>query len=300
MRIDVPEFAKLRKNPVLFCIFKTLHFQTIWNCGKKESKSYSGKYTEKTEALKRYGAKEIAESMSKDINNDVETDSNLIKAGQSSNQSDGRDVVNNTADLVPNPKDAFWFKYDEKENGWSILSLLDKTYTEIIISEEYQGKPVKAIDHGAFKDCERLTSVTIPSSVYSIKSRAFSRCKSLTSITIAYGVYKIGAWAFQECQSLTNILIPDSVKNIDDYAFAGCWSLTNITIPSELYVFGEQVFCDCNKLEKIIWPQYGGKEMQMRVQDFYQKLGRCRYCGGSFKKGLFSIKCKECGEKKDY
>ena len=32
----------------------------------------------------------------------------------------------------------------------------------------------------------------------------------------------------------------------------------------------------------------------------YQAEGKCRYCGGDFKKGLFSTKCIRCGRKKDY
>ena len=32
----------------------------------------------------------------------------------------------------------------------------------------------------------------------------------------------------------------------------------------------------------------------------YQENGKCRYCGGDFRKGLFSTKCVRCGKKKDY
>ncbi|MCR5137088.1 MAG: sel1 repeat family protein [Oscillospiraceae bacterium] len=32
----------------------------------------------------------------------------------------------------------------------------------------------------------------------------------------------------------------------------------------------------------------------------YQANGKCRYCGGDFRKGLFSTKCLRCGKKKDY
>ncbi len=32
----------------------------------------------------------------------------------------------------------------------------------------------------------------------------------------------------------------------------------------------------------------------------YQENGKCRYCGGDFKKGIFGMKCTRCGKKKDY
>lgn len=42
------------------------------------------------------------------------------------------------------------------------------------------------------------------------------------------------------------------------------------------------------------------EEKQARLRREYRKKGLCRYCGGEFKKGLFSTKCTRCGKKKDY
>ena len=302
--IDELDFARNKEKPrvILYLQDISLPIDVELRHGRIQA-IFWFKYTETAEAFKKlYSAKGIAGSRAKDDINYIESDFYLKKARQSSELSDGRDSVSYAAYLPSTSDETFLFRYDEELDGLSIVSLLDKdkTYAEIIIPEEFQGKPVKAIDLGAFRDCERLTSVSIPSSVYSIKYHAFFGCKNLTSITIAYGVYKIERLAFARCRSLTSVIIPESVKVIDDCAFEGCSSLTNITIPPEIYVFGDQVFYDCNKLEKIIWPQYSGKVMQMRVEEFYQRLGRCRHCGGYFKKGFFSTKCTHCGRKKDY
>ena len=64
---------------------------------------------------------------------------------------------------------------------------------------------VTSIGEGAFRGCNSLTSIVIPSSVTSIGKRAFSSCTSLTSIVIPSSVTSIGEDAFSGCSSLTII-----------------------------------------------------------------------------------------------
>ena len=85
--------------------------------------------------------------------------------------------------------------------------------------------------YGAFDNCSKLSSITIPDSVKSIGDYTFYNCSSLTSITIPDNVTSIGEYAFSNCSSLTSITIPDSVTSIGSSAFRGCSSLTSITLP---------------------------------------------------------------------
>ena len=309
------------------------------------------RYTEKAEAFKKlYSTKGITGSRCKDEKSDIVSDPELEHTGQSSELCDGQDVVRNAADLPPTPDEAFMFRYDEKNDGWSISLRYEKytKYTGIKIPEKHQGKPVISIGYKAFEACENITSVSIPSSVIIIKSRAFCGCKrlksitlppdvmfidssafysctsltsitipssviiikdwafgycdNLRSITISSGVRHIGKYAFYACKSLTSIEIPSSVSVIEDGAFIGCDNLTSITISSIVnrIEFGECVFNCCYNLKTIICLQDNDKEIQMTRRGFFQKLGRCSYCGGSFKRGMLYTKCKKCGEKKDY
>ena len=79
--------------------------------------------------------------------------------------------------------------------------------------------------YGAFYNCRRLTSITIPDGVTSIGTYAFYNCWSLTSIEIPDSVTSIGSFAFSGCSGLMNITIPDSVTSIGSYAFYGCSEL---------------------------------------------------------------------------
>ena len=66
--------------------------------------------------------------------------------------------------------------------------------SEIVIAEGTKG-----ICGGAFRQCNNLSSVTLPNSLTSIGAQAFSGCSSLTSVTVPKNVNKIGSWAFSEC-----------------------------------------------------------------------------------------------------
>jgi len=55
----------------------------------------------------------------------------------------------------------------------------------LVIPDVLDGKPVRDIGYGAFKDCTNLTSVTIPSSVTSLSDSAFVGCTSLKEIIVS-------------------------------------------------------------------------------------------------------------------
>ena len=106
----------------------------------------------------------------------------------------------------------------------------------------------------AFSWCKSLQSVTIPNSVTSIGDEAFSGCESLQSITIPNSVTSIGNRAFSWCESLQSVTIPNSVTSIGDEAFGGCKSLQSITIPNSVTSIGDEAFSRCKSLQSITIP----------------------------------------------
>jgi hypothetical protein len=100
---------------------------------------------------------------------------------------------------------------------------------------------VITIEVFAFSRCTELTSVTLSSSVTSIRWNAFDGCTGLTSVTIPSSVTWIGGHAFSGCTSLTSVTIPSSVTTIGDSlpddeltfyvpAFSGCTAITRIVL----------------------------------------------------------------------
>ena len=99
---------------------------------------------------------------------------------------------------------------------------------DFIIPSTIDGYSVTSIGNGAFENCIRLASITIPDSVMSIGDYAFYGCNCLASITIPDGVMSIADYAFKYCDRLASITIPDSVTNIGDEAFDHCNSLSSV------------------------------------------------------------------------
>ena len=166
-------------------------------------------------------------------------------------------------------------------SGNTITGLTDvgKTFTEIVIPSSINGVEVKDIGSEAFKNCSKLTSITIGNSVTNIGPHAFLYCSGLTGITIGSGVTSIGCDAFLCCNGLENIyitdiatwcnidglwdlmeygssnkklylnnkliidlVIPDSVTSIASYAFLYCRGLTSVTIPDSVTSIGSSAF----------------------------------------------------------
>lgn len=176
----------------------------------------------------------------------------------------------------------------------------DSTVTKAIIPSTINGVEVKKIGW-AFKDCTKLKSVKIPSSVTAINRPAFEGCTSLkkivvdpnnasycsedgvlfkndkteivrypigktgTEYVIPNSVTKIGYGAFGDCSKLTSITIPSSVTIIDVAAFWGCTGLTSMVIPNSVTGIDNFAFYGCTNLESITIP---GSVTIMGEQEF--------------------------------
>ncbi|WP_026529135.1 leucine-rich repeat protein [Butyrivibrio sp. VCD2006] len=104
---------------------------------------------------------------------------------------------------------------------------IDSTVT--IEGKEYK---VTAIKSGAFKNCKKLTSVTIPSSVTEIGANAFAGCKELKKVTIPAEVTSIGKNAFKGCSKLSKVTIKStSITSIGKNAFKGIKKGATIKVP---------------------------------------------------------------------
>lgn len=100
----------------------------------------------------------------------------------------------------------------------------------------------------------KLTSVTLPSTVKTIYSYAFGNCRTLKEIKIPESVTKIGSYAFSECEGLEEIVIPNNVKNIYIGTFSDCISLEKVTLPKNLVKIGQDAFYYCNKVKTFSIP----------------------------------------------
>ena len=106
----------------------------------------------------------------------------------------------------------------------------------------------------AFRDCSRLTSLTLPAGVTSIYFEAFSGCSGLTSLTLPAGITSIGDKAFWYCSGLTSLTLPAGITEIDEDAFCGCSGLTSLTLPAGITSIGDRAFYGCSGLTSLTLP----------------------------------------------
>ncbi len=111
-----------------------------------------------------------------------------------------------------------------------------------------------SIEAYAFCDCNKLTSITLPSRVTSIGDGAFSNCSSLSGISFPSELTNIGAYSFSGCSLLTSITLPTGVECIGANAFAGCGKLRSIDFSANLTSIGASAFEVCLNLTNIVFP----------------------------------------------
>lgn len=116
-------------------------------------------------------------------------------------------------------------KYTAK-SGDLFVTGYDEAYfkgeAKIITALDYQGRrlEVKGIEKEAFRGCNALTAIYIPSSVTYIGGYAFYDCTGLTSVTIGSGVTSICEEAFNHCVALKDVYcLAEEVPTCDDYSF---------------------------------------------------------------------------------
>ena len=140
---------------------------------------------------------------------------------------------------------------------------------------------IERIGEECFSGCgDRLTSISISSTVKTIERKAFSNCSSLTSVNLS-SVEELEERAFNGCGRLYNVTFSDELKKIGERAFAGCsnlkrvdlgevknntildkYAFTNsgvetVVFSSAFTVIPEYAFAECSKLEKIVIKENG-------------------------------------------
>ncbi len=149
-----------------------------------------------------------------------------------------------------------------KDNGTASLesaptSLSGSFTIPSTISHQGRNYSVVNIRPSAFKDCSKLTSIIIPSSVIVIGRLAFQNCTGLTSIKFPARLTMLEAGAFYNCSSLVSVELPyihntyGGFESLSSDLFNGCSSLVYVKIPISIDGIGARAFKDCNNLSDI-------------------------------------------------
>ncbi len=136
------------------------------------------------------------------------------------------------------------------ENGKRAVPI--STAGSLSIPATLGGCPVTGVANYAFKECTRLTGVTVPEGVTIIGTDAFEECTKLTGVTLPASVTSIGNGAFGECVRLKGITLPEGLTRIGNDAFESCQKLSCIVIPASVTSIGSDAFEDCRNLKTVV------------------------------------------------
>ncbi|MCR5314201.1 MAG: leucine-rich repeat domain-containing protein [Bacteroidaceae bacterium] len=145
---------------------------------------------------------------------------------------------------------------DGKSLSVSPENFSGNTYSgDIIVPSdvEYDGASYKVTGVGlySFYNCEKLTSVTLPSSIKTISSYAFASSAELTEISLSDGIEEFGDYAFSGCISLESLYLPTSLTKIGNSCFSSCESIKSLVIPENVSQIGASTFEGCNSLTSL-------------------------------------------------
>ncbi len=180
-------------------------------------------------------------------------------------------------------------KYKSDGDGLTVTAVPDNlTIPEIVIPDEYDGKPVTGIADFAAVNLENVTKITIGKNVKDIGLWALENNKKVTAIEVddenAYFCDKDGVLYTKDMKTLLfyppargvgdmtaadgstvkgiAYEIPEGVETIRTKAFYRCSDLRSITLPSTLKRIEEKAFFRCS-FEEIALPDtlsYIGKD----------------------------------------
>lgn len=176
------------------------------------------------------------------------------------------------------------------ESGYATVTECDPAATgEVIIPSSANGYPVTVIEEYAFSSCDKVTSVTIPSSVTEIQKSVFPSCSSLTEFKLsgesvkfyvtdgvlfekdtdtlalypagkedkAYsvpsGIKAIGLGAFAYAVHIESVTFPDTLETVGGYAFVMAQKLKTVSFGNRLEEIGNAAFA-YTAIENLAFP----------------------------------------------
>ncbi len=144
-----------------------------------------------------------------------------------------------------------YFCGNYKVDKYGLIDLIENVQPsgDIVIPEKVGDRTITKI--GTFFRREKITSVTLPSTITSIFPQAFEGCTGLESISIQEGVTQIGMHAFSGCTSLKSITLPESLTRIENVIFRDCTGLESIVIPKNVTEIFPDAFTGCSNLKSI-------------------------------------------------
>ena len=185
-----------------------------------------------------------------------------------------RESVATTAGAETYGDYTYRLRNDGMFNGTIEIVGYNGSSTELEIIDNINGNPVTRFADNAFKNCNTLTKVNIPSTVTNIGNNVFKYCTNLKEVTIPDSVTSVEADVFVgtallnnqsstvkyadkwviDSDNVQNVILRDDTRGIAGRAFSGCTKLKSIKIPEGAIRISIYAFYNCSSLTDITIP----------------------------------------------
>lgn len=163
-------------------------------------------------------------------------------------------------------------------SGSACITSFSGSGSDLEIPNSFGDIPVNSIAASAFKDCDCLYTLTLPSSLTFIGNKAFADCSSLRDVVIPDSVITIGESAFMNCSSLYSADLGSGLKNLGTFAFAACPKLSTISVdPSNPYFSSDYRMLLASSGTKLV--QYAGLGGNVSIPDTVSFIGNAAFFG---------------------
>lgn len=131
---------------------------------------------------------------------------------------------------------------DGLHNNRTVIGIRESVFEGREITSMYLLDGLLDIGARAFKDCVKMQSIELPSTIVTIGASALENCTSLTGLVLPKSLLYIGDNAFLNCGKIEEIILPDGVLSIGANAFSGCNGVQEIIIPESVLTIGANAF----------------------------------------------------------
>lgn len=105
-----------------------------------------------------------------------------------------------------------------------------------------------------FRGCNKLETISFPSSVTITTDYLFNDCRSLRHVTLPQGVTSIGQYFVGGCKALLSCSLPKSIGNVGGYSFQYCTMLGRLVFPDNATSSGNSHFNRAMSLKTVCFP----------------------------------------------
>ena len=132
--------------------------------------------------------------------------------------------------------------------GYTVLSdgtiRIDHYYgveENLTIPSSINGYTVTEIGYSAFKNCQLISTLTLPNTLVYIDNSAFYGCINLRNLVLPEGITALGDQAFYGCTSLESVTVPTSLRSFGSNSFYGDEAIESVYI-SDLSLWASSTF----------------------------------------------------------